>query len=266
MFIRLIKKEQIKLIKTAIKKAGSERKLSKLLNIPNTSFYHYKFDQTALPIKRFNKIISFLKINKKDIKIKEYLPQNWRQRLGGKKCVEVKKANGTFNKNMRQLKLLSSKRMKSWHSIMKRKEPEKYYTIQYNRFKKIGGYKYRTKKGEAVRNKFEKEIADILINLNIEYQYEPLVRIKEKFYFPDFLINNSIIIESTMWRGVQKSYELKNKINNLKKKYKVFVVIPKTLYSYYKIINPNLILGLDNFASVAQTFPKKGATGRASDC
>ena len=60
-----------------------------------------------------------------------------------------------------------------------------------------------------------------------------------------------------MWRGIEKAYKLKEKISLLEKKYKVFVVIPQNLYSYYKIIDDNLIQGLDKFASIAQTFLKK---------
>lgn len=248
MFIRLIKKEQSKLIKTAIKKAGSERKLSKLLKIPNASIYHYKFDQTALPIKRFNKIVSFLKINKKDIKIKEYLPQNWRQKLGGKKCVEVKKANGTFNKNIRQLKLLSSIRMKKWHKQMKIKNPEFYYKLQYKRFKKVGRYPMLITKNKLnVRNSFEKEVADFLYDNKIHFEYEPYININKKAYFPDFLIKD-IIIEVTAWKHPNKSklLYLKKKIKDyLSSNYKIIFFIPKQYRNFYKDIDYFIISDLE---------------------
>ena len=60
-----------------------------------------------------------------------------------------------------------------------------------------------------------------------------------------------------MWKGLEKAYKLKSKIDMLKKKYNVYVLIPKNLYSYYKILNHHLILGLDEFVLVAQTFKAK---------
>lgn len=77
---------------------------------------------------------------------------------------------------------------------------------------------------------------------------------EEKYFFPDFLVNKKIIIEFTLWKGIQKAYKLKEKIDILKRKYSVFVVIPKNLYSYYVTLNNHLILGLEGFVPVAQTF------------
>jgi len=135
---------------------------------------------------------------------------------------------------------------------MKENSPEEYYLLQYSKFKKIGGYKYKTKRGEKVRNNFEKQVADILDKL--KYEYEPLIKIGKRYFFPDFLINKKIIIECTEWKGEIKAHKLKKKLKYLKKEYKVFVVIPKDLYRYYKILNKDLIKGLDKFVPVAQTF------------
>ena len=93
-----------------------------------------------------------------------------------------------------------------------------------------------------------------MFKLKLNYEYEPLVKSEDKYFFPDFLIDDKIIIECTMWRGEVKAYKLKDKIKILEKRYKVFVIIPKDLYSYYRILDNHLILGLDEFASVAQTF------------
>jgi len=140
---------------------------------------------------------------------------------------------------------------------MKKNNPEKYYNIQYSRFKKVGrGYHSTTKRGEKVRNIFEKQTADVLFNLGIDYDYEPLVHSGKRYFFPDFLIGNNIIVECTMWKGENNAYKLKEKIEALKNKYKIYVVIPKALYSYYKILNNHLVLGLDEFVPIAQTFRK----------
>ena len=86
----------------------------------------------------------------------------------------------------------------------------------------------------------------------IKYIYEPFIKIDKKGFFPDFLIKNKIIIEATEWNGVEKAYKLKEKIDILSKKYKVFVIIPKHLYSKYKILDDNLIIGIENLDLVAQ--------------
>lgn len=57
-----------------------------------------------------------------------------------------------------------------------------------------------------------------------------------------------------MWRGLDKAIKLKRKIEILKDKYIIYVLIPKALNNYYKILNNHLILGLDELVPVAQTF------------
>ena len=249
-------KEQEKIIRGAIEKAGSYRKLSKILKTPLSSLTRYVKEGT-FPEDFFENLIKFLEIEERDNLIKERLPDNFRQIIGGKNCVIVKKKKGTFKRDMKKLQNIQSKKLKKWHKFMKKNKPREYYLKQYSRFKKIGEYKYITKNGEKVRNLLEKQVADILIELNINYKYESLVNIGKKYFFPDFLIDNKIIIECTAWKGVEKAYKLKDKIEILDKKYKVFVIIPKALYSYYQILKNNLILGLDEFVPVAQTFLSK---------
>ena len=137
---------------------------------------------------------------------------------------------------------------------MKLFEPRKYHLMQYEKFKKIGGYKFTTKNGEKMRNSFEKKIADHLYELKIPYKYEPLIKVKDRYFFPDFVINDKIIIECTAWKGETKAYKIKEKVDLLKRKYKVYVVIPKNLYTYYKILDNHLIQGVEKFVLVAQTF------------
>lgn len=253
MYIKLKIHEDF--IRKAIRKAGSYRKLSKELNIPQASLHRY-LNRGSIPEERFNSIVKYSKIKEKEKLIEKKLPTNFRQCMGGLKCIIAKKEKGTFDRDMKKLQDIQSEKLKKWHKFMKLNKPRKYYTLQYKRFKKISGYKYKTNRGEDVRNIFEKQIADILAELNIDYKYEPLIKIDNKYFFPDFLIKDKIIIECTMWKGPTKAYNLLNKVNILKRKYNVFVVIPKNLYMYYKMLNNHLILGLDEFAPVAQTFLK----------
>lgn len=256
MFVKLAVGEQKKLLLSAIKKAGSERKLASLTGISNATISDYKLEKYNLPLERFNTIVKFLDLKSKP-KIISLLQSNWGRKLGGKKCVESKKRKGIFIENMNMLKKISSERMRSWHKRMKRYNKEEYYSIQYSRFKKIGNYKFETKSKELVRNELEKEVADILFDLKIKYKYEPLVSVKRKCYFPDFAVD-STIIECTMWRGKENAYKLKKKILDLQDNgFRVYVIIPKTLLKYYKCLGNDVIIFREDFrAWVAQIFSR----------
>lgn len=255
MFVKLKDGKQEVLIREAIKKAESYRKLAKITKIPRSSICGY-LKGKAITEERFNLLADFLSIPDKGEMIAEKLPDNWKQVKGGIKCVASKKKKGTFEKEMRKWQSFQAKKLKYWHKSMKTNNPEQYYNIQFSRFKKMLGYKSITQRGEKVRNIFEKQIADILFRLGINYDYEPLVHSGKRYFFPDFLIDNKIIVECTMWKGKKNAYKLKYKIGALKNKYKIYVVIPKALYSYYKILNNHLVLGLDEFVPIAQTFRK----------
>ena len=256
MFIKLKEGEQERLVRDSIKKAESYRRLAKITKIPRSTICGY-LEGKAITEERFNTLTDFLDIQNKEELISKKLPDNWKQVRGGLCCVESKKKNGTFEKEMKKWQNFQAKKLKDWHRSMKKNNPKKYYNIQYSRFKKVGrGYQFTTKRGEKVRNRFEKQIADILFELGINYDYEPQVHSGNRYFFPDFLISNKIIVEGTMWKGDSNAYKLKEKIEALKNKYKIYVVIPKALYSYYKILDNHLVLGLDEFVPIAQTFRK----------
>lgn len=252
MYVKLSKLSQLNLIKEAIEKAGSIRKFSKIIKIPRSSIHRYQ-NSESIQKNRFEQILKFLEKNIEEIQTED-LENNWRQKLGGKNCVITKKRKGTFQKDLKKAQESGAKKLKKWHQIMKLTEPKKYYNLQYSKFKKIGGYKHTTNKGEKVRNLLEKQIADTLYKLNINYEYEPLIKANKRYFFPDFVINKKIIIECTSWKGETKAYKLKEKIEHLKNDYKVFVIVPKNLYSYYKILDDYLIKGIEEFVLVAQTF------------
>lgn len=262
MYIKLVKNQK-DIINSAIKKAGSYRKLSQVLNIPRSSLVGYK-KGGAIPKNRFEKLINFLEIEKSSLETNK-LEINWKQKLGGKACVKSKKEKGTFYSQLRDAQKSGVKGIKKWHRKMKKECPEKYYSIQYEKFKKIYGYKHKTIKGESVRNSLERDVANLLTEMGISYNYEPLVKIKNKWFFPDFVVGDKVILECTAWEGVTKAYQLLERIEHLKEKYQVFVVIPKHLYIKYKILDKHLIKGLGELVPVAQTFHSvkagKGAIG-----
>lgn len=231
-------------------KAGNIRILEKQIGISRTSLSCYHMEKRLILEENLNKLLDYLGISIDEKEIIEKFPSNWGQINGGKRCVEIKRKKGTFEKQLKQCHKQSSKYMKKWHKKMKDEKPREYYLMQYEKFKKIGGYNFRTLNDEKVRNKFEKDVADLLKDLGINYKYEPLIHIGKKYFFPDFLIDDKIILECTEWRGVDKAIKLRDKIKILKKNYKVYVVIPKPLKRYYETINQYLLLGLDDLKQI----------------
>ena len=224
------------LIKKAILMANTEKELSLLTNIPESSIYQYKTEKSTIPVYRLKSILKILEMDLQDISegIIKTLPQDWGRKKGGINCYLKKKKEGTFDRNLKLLKQGSSLYTKQWHKEMREKDPESYYKMQYERFKKIGGYKYKTEKNEKVRNILEKKIADYLSQRKISYEYEPFVMINEKAYFPDFKVKDTII-EATMWRGNLKIDRLIEKQKAFTKEgYKFLVVVTESVKKYYK--------------------------------
>ena len=239
-YVKLDKAVQKDLCAKAIKQAGFEKKLCKLLKIPSSSFYAYKNALYKLPFFRFKRIIAYLRIPKCSISF-ELVDCNDSRRIGGKKAYEKSVSQGRFEEIHSKMRKASSKYMKNWHSKMKLTNKKQYYELQYSRFKKIGGYFTKTIRGDLVRNWLEREVADFLHSNGVSYEYEKLVLANNNVYFPDFVVGN-IIIDCTYWKGLYKLPSLKKKISDLKKEnFVVFIVIPKALASFYKPIENNII-------------------------
>ncbi len=239
MFVEIGKSIQIKLLKDAISKAGSERKMEKATKIPHASIGLYAHGTHKLTAERFKKILNFLELNENDFSFKLIDPKIYRIK-GGKAVFQKYLKENRFTEIHQKMRKASSAKMKEWHKKMKNEEPEKYYNTQYERFKKVGGYACKSKRGEIVRNKLEQEVADLLFGLNQNYSYEPLIK-AEKHYFPDFKIGN-LIIECTMWKGIEKAYLLAKKIADLENAgFTVKVVIPDNLREFYKPIERNIV-------------------------
>jgi len=246
MYYKLKKDKLDEIFAKAIDKFESVKNVIVKLRIIKSNFYLYKSGTRAIPDKILEELLrlSEVKIEKKDIL--EKLPDNWKQIIGGKSCTKIKRENGTLNKQLEiaRTKIPYKKSTKAWHIKMKKENPDLYHKIQYERFKKVGGYKFTTKKGEKVRNKLEKDAADLLFENGVSYLYEPMVKVNEKYFFPDLLINDKFIVECTMWRGYDKAIKLKDKIKYLNRKYKVYVLIPNRLFPFYKSIKNNIIFDL----------------------
>jgi hypothetical protein len=243
MFIKTKEGELKKLIMLAISKSGSIRKLSRQIQVPKTAIFEYSKEQRTITEENFNKITSYLKIiPSKEVIIKKY-PISWRQKLGGRNAVKEKKKRGIFEEQLKKMRAKIDPKSKNyWHTRMKKENPERYYLMQYEKFKKIGEYKFKTARKERVRNKLERETANFLFNKGIEYEYEKLIKIGKRYFFPDFFIKDkNLIIECTEWRGIDKAIKLKHKISYLKKEHNVIILIPKNLKRYYETLKDYLV-------------------------
>ena len=59
--------------------------------------------------------------------------------------------------------------------------------------------KYRTNRGEMVRSKSEKIIADALDKYNVPYQYEPMLEVGYSTFYPDFVALNIRTRQTKYW-------------------------------------------------------------------
>ena len=86
---------------------------------------------------------------------------------------------------LNNLKKRSSLVFKKWHDEFKRKDKIGYYKTQHERFKKIGEDKFKTKKGENVRNLLEKKFANLFCSDERKVpinRYEGIVPFQRNFF------------------------------------------------------------------------------------
>jgi len=134
----------------AVRKAGSERKPEKLTGIPHASVHYYKKFKWRLPYNRFNLLAGFLGFKKSDFVFELIDPKEFRVK-GGIEVQEKYLKENRFFEIHKRMRRGSSNYMKKWHQKMKKENPEAYYKLQYERFKKVADYKKRTMRGEFVR-------------------------------------------------------------------------------------------------------------------
>jgi hypothetical protein len=144
--------------------------------------------------------------------------------------------------------------LRRWHAMMKNERAQEYHQKQYNKIKQSLKYKHEYQ-GRKYRNLLELEVAKILTENGVEFEYEPLLKCSDKFYFPDFIFNG-IIAECTFWHDVeQRAKELQQKIDNyLKLDFKtIFVVTSRKFIEKYSQLlgNSNVrVITPDNLTEV----------------
>lgn len=158
----------------------------------------------------------------------ELLPENWGVILGGKsksrqyKCNLTKEQRIKGSKNgMKSLRRKfgkeKMKKVSSYAGCMSVKSNKSYLR------KTIGP------KGEKMFNELEKEVAEILLKLGLDYKYEDVLHLKNRHIVPDFIINQILIECTYFWRIDQKARTLKEKFNKILNETKIdrIVVITK---------------------------------------
>jgi hypothetical protein len=245
--------KQRELLIKSIEKVGSERKLSKLTGFSKGAINRYKFEKHHMPTARLSKIAAILCMDINEVKrdIIRQLPNSWGQKKGGLAAVSKKKKEGTFESNIEMLRQISSERMKRWHAITKKRNPLKYFQLQFDRFKKVGNYPIVCN-NIKVRNWLEAEIAEFLSAQRIKFEYETCIIVKGKAYFPDFKAGN-LLIEATFWSHPRKERidYLNSKISDYEEAgYEVVFFVPPSHRKFYKELGSTVLSDLKDLKRV----------------
>jgi len=253
--IRFKKGKQSEFLRRASKPFGSLRKFAKFLDMGWGYFWYYISEQVTLPGVVFDKSLPFTGLSKKFILnnwVIEILPYNWFAIKGG---VSTGKINSERLKNDMKFRRMWVERSKKAGSKLKGRFIENWDVG----FRKAGKRKVTGPKGEKMFNENEKDIALMLLSKNKNYEYEKLINLNGKFYFPDFIVGKTIIERCGLSTNNYLD-SLKNKITDYTNCWdgKIIIVCPKHLFGKMKGLIPqnskiNLITEdkLDIMASVA---------------
>ena len=216
-----------------------------------------------MPYVRFKILLQYAGFKEEDFEFK-LVSHDYFRKLGGEAVQRKYLSENRQNEILENIRARANgkERLANWHAKMKRESPEEYYKIQYERFKKVGAYKLKTKRGELVRNQLELEVANIIHGLGLDYSYEVFLMANGSPYFPDFKIGNTIV-ECTSWRNEEKALKLAGKISDYEASgFDVVVVIPPALRDFYKPIQ-NHILSAN---ALKEYLGPRSLAGKASGC
>jgi plasmid maintenance system antidote protein VapI len=88
--------------------------------------------------------------------------------------------------------------------------------------------------GEKMYNLGEKRLAELLMECDLNYRYEPVIKLGGKYAFPDFLVKNSVIIERcgySDWPGYWNRILKKAKLYEKYFKGKFIIVVPDNRFN-----------------------------------
>ena len=76
---------------------------------------------------------------------------------------------------------------------------------------------YQTNRGEMVRSKSEKIIADALAKYKVPYQYEPMLELGYSTVYPDFVALNLRTRKTIYWEHLGMTSDIEYAVKNFKK-------------------------------------------------
>lgn len=166
---------------------------------------------------------------------------NWGRQLGGFRTRQI--SRGFFDPKYAQQQHSWKSNggrvgLRNWHTQMKANKPGKYHQMQQEKLKKSLQYKYKYH-NQKYRNILELNVAEILTENDIRFEYEHMIKCEGKFYLPDFTLDN-VILECTYWHDVeQRARELCQKIEAYAKSgfsKTIVVTIQKYKHEYSRLL------------------------------
>ena len=206
-------------VKYKIARGLSWRGVSRALNVDWRTFRFWRDGNLTLPKEIYLKLISDLpeldKFRKYILEEREDKWWRFTTPLLGWKAVEKKLKN---NKSFRE-KWIKKCRLGGIKAVS-----EGYIKGWDVGFRKVSRRRTRGPKGELMFNEKEKAIAEFLVENNIRYAYEPMIKINSHVYFPDFSVGSKLIERCGLW-SKKYSYELKKKLENYQDGWKGKIIL-----------------------------------------
>jgi len=226
-------KQRELLVLTKEKLDISWRELAGKLGIGYTTLRDWRDEKWSMRLEVFNKIVEACPEQKCfEVFITETKEDSCGREIGGVSTKQRK--HGFLNPAYIQQSLTWKSKggqigTSKWHATMKKERPEEYGKIQYERIKQSLNYKCKFN-GRKYRNILELEVAKILTENAIKFEYERPISCVSRTYFPDFIVGR-IAVECTFWDDAnQKAKALTKKIRSYRKLGLETVVVTKEPY------------------------------------
>ena len=208
------------------------RKLSEIFNVDWKTIRDWRDEVYSIPDSIFDKIIKeFPRLSRFKSLITVKLNDNWGKVKGAHAAHKTVRKKLKTDKKYRE-RWVKKCKLGGINNI--KNGPIKNWDAG---FRRVGTRKVKGPKDEMMFNEGEKNIAEFLLQMGVNYQYEPLIELNGNHYFPDFLVNN-IIIERCGLATKNYFKSIKRKFKDYKSwKGKVIIISPKkTLEMFQKEI------------------------------
>lgn len=205
------------------------RELSKVFNVDWKTIRDWRDEEYSISDLVFDKIIDeFPQLSKFKNFITVKLDDNWGAIKGAYESHKTVRKKLKIDKNFRE-KWIKKCRIGGINNIKKG-----YIKNWEVGFRKISKRQVKGPMDEMMFNKGEKNIAELLLRMGQNYQYEPLINLNGNHYFPDFLVND-IIIERCGLLSKKYFQSVKKKFKDYESwKGKVIIVISKKTMKIFK--------------------------------